>query len=494
LTLRIAYAGIIQLIAQFSTLITGLIFVTMVTRNLSIDEFGLWQALGSSVGLLLIPLAPLNYWTMRYSARGQEVARTSLLSGLIAVPIIVIAYLALAFMASASIDGILIYVLIYSVQIPVLCIWEVVKPVARTYRPEYLGYATIALEIGKIAGAYYTITILKLGLSGAILSLALGQLIQLAIIIYIIRPKLKGSFSTSILKKWYKAGWVPIASLSVGRFSIADSILVALILGSTTVVGIFQASRVFALIVRYSEIFLRVLYPKLIRDNNKEDITLTFILQSFVAIPLAVGALMLAEPLLGILGEQYSNAGMILRILTIVAVIEGIEYFMCNILLGLEKIDEDVNNLQFKKLKNSWLVRLPTIDLMKYTAYFLILGAIMYTSKGVGNELMLGMYWAMTLLLITIPFTIYKIILAKRVMQFEFPKLSILRYSFSGIIMALFLYFYQQAIPLTGTSVISIIMYILPPGFISVLIYLIIVLSIDSFIRESTIGFLKGVK
>ena len=494
MTLRIAYAGIIQLIARFATLITGLIFITLVTRNLPVDEFGLWQTLGSSVGLLLIPLAPLNYWTLRYSARGQDVARTSLLAGIIAVPIFVIAYLVLALTASSSIEPILIYVLIYSIQIPALCIWEVVKPVARSYKPEYLGYATIALEIGKVSGAYYTIAILKLGLIGAILSLALGQFLQLAIVIYIIRPKLRGSFKSSTIKKWYKAAWIPISNMSVSRLSISDSILVAIILGSTTVVGIFQASRVFTLIVRYSEEFLRVLYPKLIRDNKNEDITLTFRLQSFVVIPLAVGALMLAEPLLGILGEQYVKAKLVLRILTIVAVIEGIEYFMWNILTGLEKIDENINNLQFKKLRNSWLVRLPLIDLMKYAGYFSILGVIMYTSQGVGNELMLSTYWAITLLLITIPFTIYKILLAKRVMQFDFPKLSILRYSFSGIIMAGFLYVYQELIPLTGTSVGSIIIYIIPPGFISVLVYTIIVLSIDSFIRESTIDFIKKIR
>ena len=494
MTLRIAYAGIIQLIARFATLITGLIFITLVTRNLPVDEFGLWQTLGSSVGLLLIPLAPLNYWTLRYSARGQDVARTSLLAGIIAVPIFVIAYLVLALTASSSIEPILIYVLIYSIQIPALCIWEVVKPVARSYKPEYLGYATIALEIGKVSGAYYTIAILKLGLIGAILSLALGQFLQLAIVIYIIRPKLRGSFKSSTIKKWYKAAWIPISNMSVSRLSISDSILVAIILGSTTVVGIFQASRVFTLIVRYSEEFLRVLYPKLIRDNRNEDITLTFRLQSFVVIPLAVGALMLAEPLLGILGEQYVKAKLVLRILTIVAVIEGIEYFMWNILTGLEKIDENINNLQFKKLRNSWLVRLPLIDLMKYAGYFSILGVIMYTSQGVGNELMLSTYWAITLLLITIPFTIYKILLAKRVMQFDFPKLSILRYSFSGIIMAGFLYIYQELIPLTGTSVGSIIIYIIPPGFISVLVYTIIVLSIDSFIRESTIDFIKKIR
>ena len=79
MTLRIAYAGIIQIIAQSLTLITGLIFVAIVTRNITVEEFGLWQTLGSFVGVLLLPLAPLNYWTLRYSARGDEVGKTSFL-------------------------------------------------------------------------------------------------------------------------------------------------------------------------------------------------------------------------------------------------------------------------------------------------------------------------------------------------------------------------------------------------------------------------------
>ena len=259
MTLRIAYAGIIQLAAQLITLVTGLIFVALVTRNLTIDEFGLWQTLGSAIGLLLIPLAPLSYWTVRYSARGYEVGRTSLLTGIISIPIFIIVYLMLVLTASASIEAILFFVLIYMIQIPTLCVWTSVKPIATAYKPQYLGYATIALEIGKVFGAYYTIAILKLGLTGAILALTLGQFFQLVIIIYIIRPKLQGKFNFSILKKWYKTSWIPMASVSASRLSISDSIIVSVILGSTTVVGLFQASRVFTLIVRYSETFLRVL-------------------------------------------------------------------------------------------------------------------------------------------------------------------------------------------------------------------------------------------
>tara|TARA_Y100000590_G_scaffold97051_1_gene110299 strand:+ start:1628 stop:3112 length:1485 start_codon:yes stop_codon:yes gene_type:complete len=484
LTLRIAYAGIIQLAAQLITLVTGLIFVALVTRNLTIDEFGLWQTLGSVVGLLLIPLAPLSYWTVRYSARGYEVGRTSLLTGIISIPIFIIVYLMLVLTASASIEAILFFVLLYIIQIPALCVWTSVKPIATAYKPQYLGYATIALEIGKVLGAYYTIAILKLGLTGAILALTLGQFFQLAIIIYIIRPKLRGKFNFSILKEWYKTSWIPMASVTASRLSISDSIIVSVILGSTTVVGLFQASRLFTLIVRYSETFLRVLNPKLIRDDKYEDIVLTLRLQALVAVPLVVGALMLSESLLGILGIQYMQAANVLRILTIVAVLEGIEVLIWSILTGIEKSDQNIENLQFNKLKNSWLIRIPLIDLTKYAIYFPTLAMIMYISRGIENELSLSMYWAIILLLVTIPITIYKIILVNRAIKLEVPKLSILTYIASGIVMSGFLYYYTQLIPLTKTSTIEMILYIIPPGIASVSIYSILIIIFDSFVRK----------
>ena len=485
MTLRIAYAGIIQLIAQFATLLTGLIFVTIVTRNLSIDEFGLWQTLGSSVGLLLIPLAPINYWALRYSARNQDVGKTSLLSGIITIPIFVLIYIGLALTASASIESILVYVLIYSVQIPMLCIWEVTRPIARSYKPEYLGYATIGLEIGKVLAAYYTISILRMGLTGAILSLALGQLLQIIIICYIIRPKIRGKFQFPIIKKWYKSALIPISNVSISRLSISDSIVVSLMLGSTAVVGIFQASKIFTLIIRYSETFVRILYPKLIRDKMNSDITLTIKLQSFFLVPLVVGALSLSESLLGVLGPQYSSTGMILRILTIVAIMEGIEFVVWNILTGIEQIDENIDNLEFRKLRNSWLVRLPLIDITKSVIYFAILGTVMYSYRDLGNQLTLATYWSVILLVITLPVMIYKILLLRKTITFEFPNKSIMRYVGAGIVMSVFLYFYQQIFVRTETTAIGSITYLIIPGITSVLIYLIIVYLIDPFIKKS---------
>ena len=180
---------------------------------------------------------------------------------------------------------------------------------------------------------------------------------------------------------------------------IADSIITALILGSTALVGLFQASRTFTLIIRYSDAFIRVLYPKLIRDKSSEDITLTIRLHSLIIIPIAAGVFMLAEPLLGILGEQYIAGSVILRVLTIVAIIEGIEFFMWNIITGIEKIDDNIENLDYNKLKNSWLFKLPRIDLLRSIIYLSVLASTMYLFGTTMNLETLGIYWAVVLIL-----------------------------------------------------------------------------------------------
>ena len=228
------------------TLITGLIFVAIVTRNITVEEFGLWQTLGSFVGVLLLPLAPLNYWTLRYSARGDEVGKTSFLAAIFAIPVFIVAYVIIVFSISSRIDAIMFYVLIYCVQIPALCIWEPARTINRTYRPEFLGYSTILLELGKITAAYITISILKLGLTGAIISLAIGQVFQLILILYIIKTKLKGTFKISILKKWYNSWWIPTAHIGASRLLIADSIITALILGSTCLLYTSPSPRAYA--------------------------------------------------------------------------------------------------------------------------------------------------------------------------------------------------------------------------------------------------------
>ena len=62
------------------SVITGLVFVLMVTRRLSAEEFGTWALIGSMITYFLISETIIDFWTIRQVARGENVGRTSLFS------------------------------------------------------------------------------------------------------------------------------------------------------------------------------------------------------------------------------------------------------------------------------------------------------------------------------------------------------------------------------------------------------------------------------
>ncbi len=110
----------------------------------------------------------------------------------------------------------------------------------------------------------YLVFFLRLGLVGAIVSLTIGHLFHVIALGYWSRDLLKGTFHFGVIRSWIRTSWVPILSTLVARVWIADVILVSVLVGSTVVVGFFQAARTFVAIVALAEVFLVVLYPKLI--------------------------------------------------------------------------------------------------------------------------------------------------------------------------------------------------------------------------------------
>ena len=162
--LRIAYAGSIQIVSQFSSLFTGLLFVIIVTRNLTVAEFGLWQVLGSVLGLALLPLAPISYWNVRQVARNQDVGKTALLSGFIVLPVMLMIYFAIAPTLGAE----FFVVLLFSIQIPFFASVDVMKRTAQSSRPQILGYVSIVFEVGKVVSIFFLISFFNLGLARAL--------------------------------------------------------------------------------------------------------------------------------------------------------------------------------------------------------------------------------------------------------------------------------------------------------------------------------------
>ena len=126
------------------------------------------------------------------------------------------------------------------------------------------------------------------------------------------------------------------------------------------------------------------------KDKLSSDVSMTLKLQTLVQVPLAIGAFMLAEPLLGILKADYVQVANVLRLLIIVAIFEGIENAVQNVLMGSEDSDRNINNLKFKILRKTWLFKLPLIDVFKSLFYVVGLAAIIFIFKDTTDNITLS--------------------------------------------------------------------------------------------------------
>jgi len=106
--IRVTYAGLIAFVVGIVSVLTGLIFVLIITRTLTPEEFGTWGLIIAVLNYLLISEVIINYWTVRQIARSEPVGKTGLLSStffiLAAIPI----YLAYVYFTSDQSNIILI--------------------------------------------------------------------------------------------------------------------------------------------------------------------------------------------------------------------------------------------------------------------------------------------------------------------------------------------------------------------------------------------------
>ena len=78
--IRVTYSGLISLTIRLLSIITGLAFTLIVTRQLSQEEFGTW---GLISGILIYALAIhpiITYWATREIARGEKSGKTGCMS------------------------------------------------------------------------------------------------------------------------------------------------------------------------------------------------------------------------------------------------------------------------------------------------------------------------------------------------------------------------------------------------------------------------------
>jgi len=347
-----------------------------------------------------------------------------------------------------------------------------------------MGYANIPFELAKVAVAYYLVVAMNIGLQGAILALVAAYGVQDIVMFYGVRDKLRGRLDLRKTLEWIKASWVPLLNSGVSRLWAADAIVVALVIGSAEPIGLFQGARVFTAIIAYSEIFLRVLYPKLIRDRLGTDVGVAFRLQTLLGVPMAVGAFVLAEDLLSVLGQNYLGSAPILRLLAIVTLVESTEHVMYFVLYGAERADSGARGLSFKSLRSSWFVKLPLLDFTKSALYLSLLGLLLYFLATPAAPQSVALIWGIAYGITVIPYTILKAYYAKKFFPHNLPLREITIYLLSGIVMGISLFFIRGPPPDQGSTAIQSILRMGYLVGLGALVYFAIVFVLDPTFRN----------
>ncbi|MEM3151704.1 MAG: hypothetical protein QXK15_03970, partial [Candidatus Bathyarchaeia archaeon] len=174
--IRIKHSGLIVFSSKIFSVLTGLIFTVVVTRNLSVNDFGIWQYLSLILSYAVFPATLIPYWATRFYARGAHVAKTTILSNMILSTPSFLIFLILAPLTSTVINVNLSLFHLISFQIFLVYLSTSLEALALAKQPHLIGYETISFEVTKIVLALLLFLTLNLKLENLIIIVILAYL------------------------------------------------------------------------------------------------------------------------------------------------------------------------------------------------------------------------------------------------------------------------------------------------------------------------------
>ena len=316
--IRVTYSGLIALLAAFAGVGFGLIFMVIVTRTLSIEEYGTW---GLIIGLLAygsILDSLVSVWVIRETARGVKSGKTATLLGTgIFSTAGVFVYIIAAFIVGleTQIDqSILLFAVIL---LPTRFLMKNLNSMNQGWKPQILSYANLISESIKIPSVLIFVLFLDMGVSGVILSILMASITGCIVHLILGRTKLKNKINIEFVKKWFKLSWIPLYGKIASVLLATDVIVFSIIVGSVEGVALMTAALVIANLVSFAKATSSSVESKLLeggaRGYLRENVSLLF----YFIFPLAALSFTFAKPGLFALNPIYEIAVPIVIFMTL---------------------------------------------------------------------------------------------------------------------------------------------------------------------------------
>ena len=491
---RVGYSGLISFATGIMMVFTGLAFTVILTRNLSPEEFGTWNLILGLIiyGLILEPI--ISYWSTRETARNIQSQKTSVFFGGLFSLIGIVSYIVISYFVGGQphVDQNILFFGV--VLIPLMFINRILNAINIGWKPQVTSYATLGIEITKVLAGLILIYFLNFGIVGAILTLALAQMVSIFIQIVFARNKIRNEIKISFLKKWLKFSWVTIYPTLNSVIARSDIIIFIILSESMVGLALFSASIVISSLTTNSMAISSTVYPKLLGGGKQNYLQGNFTRLFYFGLPLAAISITFAKPGLFTLNPIYEIAFLVVIILTVRMFFRTINQTFNTYLLGIETVDKNTDS-STKDFIKSDLFRLPSIRLIHQIAYYVFLiGGLLILKQQTNEPIILVTYWAIVSLINDIPYAIhlYLIIRKKITLRFEFNPL--IKYFLTSLGAFGFVYFLTEEFLVYTENIFVFIPNLGLFVIIGIGIYVGITYIIDLKTRELVKGVLSEIK
>jgi len=483
--IRLRYSGFVVFASRLLSVATGLAFVLMITRSVSAEEFGIWGNISDLFNYFILLSTVLPFWTTRFVAREHAGAAKT---GLIANMVISIASASIYLASLPTIVSTLqigsAYTILYAVmsfQILELYTIYALEAVLHAKQPQTVGYGLLVFEVCKVILGFTLIIQFKLGLLGAIYSIIVSYIIQIAFYVKLTAKELKESVKWSYLKEWLKVSPINVYNI-VGHNIAAFTLILLFVYGGELARAYYGASVTIANVIGYSSLLAFALYPRLLSGSSLEDVSISLKMVMMFAIPMTAGAVVLSDSYLTILKFVYAEARPVLVLLAMNLLFGSISGVFDTIVSGTERVDAKAK-IKFRELIKSRLFLLFTLPYIQSAATlpaaFLILTLIAKTSLEAAT------YLALITLLANSAMLIVRYAIARRCLFFNFPWDSVSRYALASAAMTTVLLVIPHPTTLLKTVALTLL---------GATIYIAVLMPIDKEARSLAKSILQEAK
>lgn len=478
--IRVTHSGFINLFTGLARVAAAFVFITLITRNLTVEEFGQYSLVLSVTVYFITSHWIISYWVTREIARGFSSGKTAILSSGLFSSVGYFLFILIATLVLDIPNLDFSTILLAGILIPLQLSQNVLTHIATGWKPQFASYGNLVLELSRVPLVFVFLMILKMELNGVFISLILSFIVSNVFLLYCNRSQLHTKFSLSILKNWLTRFWISGYPSLISIIYTFDFLIVA-ILASPEIVGFYAAVLAIGSFVSHSKLVTVGVYPKLLGKDRGAYLNENFRLLLYFALLFSTLSIVFAKAGLFVLNPAYQTV-------SIGVFFISLRYFLFSIydnfnlmLRATETIDEKINPM-IKDFLTSKLFKLPTIQLIQYVSYILILSfSLIFIEFSTTFDLIF--YWSVISLLTQIPSLVIISIWIKKERLIQVKPFTILKY-FASLIPVYFLVdFLNNNFLNYGANFFEFVLNVILILIVGIIAYIVITFIVDSNTR-----------